>query len=894
MLNAVVNLPRAKCAPAPRLTPKLLVLLLCAAAACGQGTYVNFESKQTSPVRLSPDGTRLFAVNTPDARLSVFDVSQPSHPRLLAEIPVGLEPVSVNPRNNDEVWVVNELSDSISVVSVSQRIVTDTLYVQDEPADVVFAGGKAFVSAGRKNRVTVFDLATHSPLANIVLVGEDPRALAVNTNGTKVYAAFALSGNHTTIVPFTKAPAQPSPTNPDLPPAPQVGLIVDASDTNYTAPKTNIIQYTMPDNDVAEIDVATLAVTRYFSHVGTVNLGLAIRPGSGDLYVANTDARNLVHFEPVLRSHAVDNRISRINIGSGALTHADLNAGIDYSVLPNLAAKSNALAQPTALVFEPDGTSLYVAAFGSDRVARVDADNPANVLARIELCPTAAGSDADPRRKRGPRGLALNASAHRLYVLNRIANSISILDTVNATVLKEIPVGSFDPTPAAVRQGRGFLYDAKLSGNGTMACAACHIDAELDAIAWDLGDPGGQMQTGVTVLPPLNVTFTNNFHPMKGPMTTQTLRGLNGLDPFHWRGDRTNFSHFNIAFPGLMGSTALSTNDMAAYRDFINTIAFPPNPNQNLDRTYPTNFAGGDANAGKNAFFFTNYTTGLSCNSCHSGPPGPGSNKLIIPAAALQESQDFKVPQLRNIYEKMSFNNTAGAVSVGGYGIVHDGTDPTLQVFLSRPVFTNIRNNTTIKNNIAAFVQCFDTGTAPAVGYTRTVLSTNVAAVTVSNDWSLLESQALAGNIDLIAKGTLDGQVHGWLYQTGPANYRPDSTNLPVFTRAQLVAKIQNGDRLSLIGVPPGSGVRMGIDRNTDGVLDGDVPAPALHIGQAGNQAVLNWPYGAAGFALETTPSLPGANWSNVIDPIEIIGDQNVLTNPPTQGARFYRLHRMP
>src|SRR5947209_318011 len=86
----------------------------------GQSSYVNFEGKQTSPVRLSSDGTRLFAVNTPDARLSVFDVTQPSNPLLIAEIPVGVEPVSVNPRTADEVWVVNEVSDSISIVSVSQ------------------------------------------------------------------------------------------------------------------------------------------------------------------------------------------------------------------------------------------------------------------------------------------------------------------------------------------------------------------------------------------------------------------------------------------------------------------------------------------------------------------------------------------------------------------------------------------------------------------------------------------------------------------------------------------------------------------------------------------------------------------------------------------------------
>src|SRR2546421_1081519 len=202
-----------------------------------QATYINFEGKQTSPIRLSPDGTRLFAVNTPDARLSVFDVTQPSNPRLIAEIPVGIEPVSVNPRNNDEAWVVNEVSDSISIVSVSNRMVMDTLYVKDEPVEVVFAGGKAFVTASRKNMIAVFDATTHALLTNIVVFGENPRALAVNVAQTKVYAAFALSGNHTTIIPATNAPPQMTnaipPMNPNLPKPPQVSLIVDATNATY-------------------------------------------------------------------------------------------------------------------------------------------------------------------------------------------------------------------------------------------------------------------------------------------------------------------------------------------------------------------------------------------------------------------------------------------------------------------------------------------------------------------------------------------------------------------------------------------------------------------------------------------------------------------------------------
>ena len=57
--------------------------------------YAHFEARQTHPIGLTPDGTRLLALNSPEGRLSVFDVSNPANPTpvLLAEIPVGLEPV---------------------------------------------------------------------------------------------------------------------------------------------------------------------------------------------------------------------------------------------------------------------------------------------------------------------------------------------------------------------------------------------------------------------------------------------------------------------------------------------------------------------------------------------------------------------------------------------------------------------------------------------------------------------------------------------------------------------------------------------------------------------------------------------------------------------------------
>lgn len=796
------------------------LLLAIARAQVPASAFVNFEARQTNPIRLSPDGRWLFAVNSADARLSVFNITQ-TPPLLSNEIAVGIEPVSVHARTNDEAWVVNELSDSVSVVSVSRGIVVDTIYVKDEPSDVVFAGGLAFVSVAGSNEVRAFNATTHALTATIPLVGQRPRALAVSDDGSKVYVAFAESGNRTTIIPPAMAPPQSAPTNPNLPAPPQVGLIVDAADPQWNP---SVIKYTMPDNDVAEIDTATLTVSRYFPHLGTSNLGLAVQPGTGDLFVTNTDARNLVHFEPNLRAHSVDNRVSRIAIANGALTISDLNPAVDYALLPNPAAQATALAQPTAIAFDPSGAFAYVAAFGSDRIAKLNANG--TVASRIEL----AGGGVDPRNKRGPRGLALNASSGKLYVLNRIANTISVIDTATQNVTAEVPVGAFDPTPVAIRNGRGFLYDARLSGNGTVSCASCHLDGNTDRLAWDLGDPGAAVQAVTAVISVLNISGTFQMHPMKGPMTTQTLKGLKNTDPLHWRGDRGGFDAFNPAFASLLGGSELSQEDIEAFRGFVETLALSPNPNQKLDRTLPAILADGDPVAGRNTFINEQYTQGLTCNSCHSvGNFGSGTNKTITPAALLQESEDFKVPHLRSIYQKTHFNNAPGAVSLDGFGFVHDGDEPTLFSFLSRPLFTKIRNDSVRKTNLSAFILCFDTGAAPAVGYTRTVSATNLNDATTVADWSLLQSQAAAGNIDLIAKGTIGGKRHGLFYDVASASYRSDKTGLGPFSQAQLQAKVASGDTLNLIGVSPGSGQRMGVDRDLNGELDGDGPPFAAY-----------------------------------------------------------------
>lgn len=485
-------------------------LLICAHAAVAQSPFTHFEARQVHPIALTPDGSRLLAVNSPDAQLSIFDAATMT---FFGEVPVGLEPVSVRARTNDEAWVVNEVSDTVTIVALSSKSVIATLRVSDEPCDVVFASGKAFVSCARADVIRVFDAATRADLGSIPLTGDSPRALCASAEGSKVFVAFQLSGNGTTVLPASAAPDQPAPTNPALPAPPKTALIVDAGDPR--------IQYNVLDHDVAEIDATAQTVTRYLSDTGTCLFDIAARPGTDELWVANTEALNLTRFEPALNGHFSDNRLTRIALGSAAVTPFDLNPGIDYGVLPNPTAQSTALAQPMNVVFSSDGTSAWVAAFASDRVARVDPVTGA-VVSRVNV----RTGDSSARNMRGPRGLAFNEAANRLFVLNKLSNTISVVNTSTLAVVTEVPAGPHDPTPIEIREGKGFLFDARLSGNGTVSCGVCHLDADRDGLAWDLGNPGGDMTTTMAANLVIHDTKTRarTMHPMKGPMVTQTLQ----------------------------------------------------------------------------------------------------------------------------------------------------------------------------------------------------------------------------------------------------------------------------------------------------------------------------------------------------------------------------------
>jgi YVTN family beta-propeller protein len=162
--------------------------------------FTNFESAHVHPLDITPDGTKLLAVNTAAGTLEVFQIAGTG---LLntASIPVGIDPVTVRVKSNTEAWVVNQVSDDISIVDLANSKVIRSVATEDEPADVVFTNtspAKAFVSCAQRESVQAFNSTTYALITEVLLKGEQPRALAVN--GNNVYCAFFESGNATTVI----------------------------------------------------------------------------------------------------------------------------------------------------------------------------------------------------------------------------------------------------------------------------------------------------------------------------------------------------------------------------------------------------------------------------------------------------------------------------------------------------------------------------------------------------------------------------------------------------------------------------------------------------------------------------------------------------------------------
>ena len=760
-----------------------VLLIICLGFSChavGQTSrFVNFESPMAHGLALTSDGQTLLAINTPARRLNVYSLSEPDKPSLKNEIPVGLDPVSVAIHHESEAWVVNQISDSVSVIDLDRGVVVETIPVGDRPGDIVFAGEprRAFVTSMNRRCVEVIDPTTRSHVETIPIIGADPRTLAVSQDGKTVWVAIYRSGNGTTIVPFDRAPPPPSPNNPNLPPAPQQGIIVDSRE----AFQKGEIDFELADNDVFAIDAQGLKVMQSYSGAGTAIFNLAEHPTSGELWVANMESLNRIRFEPVLKGRFIENQITRISPATPDDPQViNLNPARGAQPTDRKQAIAEAIAQPTDVVFTPDGNVSFVTSFGTDRLAKLD--DQGKVLSRIDLLPEYTDT-TEPRIKRGPRSLAILPQQSVIYVLNRLSNSISVIDLDSERVVKEVSLT--DPTPDLIREGRGYLFDAKLSAHGTVSCASCHIDGDRDGLAWDLGNPDGELFQNGSAIP---------LHPMKGPLLTQTLKGLEGERIFHWRADRPGLASFNDTFETLLGGEVLDDDDLETFIGYMKSIHFGPSPIGILDHE-PENLS----ESGKE-IFTTRDAIGreganqFRCIDCHTKSTGAGSSGFTGTIG-----QSTKVAQLRGLAERQVM---VSGQRVNGFGYGPDGSSASLAEFLGNTHrFQAIPNQD--RKALEDFLLLFPTEIPSAVGLSCTVHRQNREGLKVREQLEAMIAQAEEGRCLLEAVGELSGKRVALKYQPDLQSFAGITNESEQPGLSALLAKLRTDqDNLSFYCLP--------------------------------------------------------------------------------------------
>ncbi|MDH5392868.1 MAG: hypothetical protein OEY11_06735 [Gammaproteobacteria bacterium] len=902
----------------------LLFLSFVPQLSASEKSYSLFESGQVRPLALSPQRDKLYAVNTPDNTLEIFNVTDQGLQHHLS-IPVGMEPVAVAIANPSEAWVVNHLSDSVSIVSLEsgKERVIKTLLVGDEPRDIVFAGkdaNRAFITTAHRGQnapydpqfstpgigradVWVFDRENlgdglqAEPLTIISLFTDTPRALAVSADKKHVYAAGFKTGTQTTTVWHSIVTANggaPEPTTNYLnEEQPASGLIVKFDGQHWLDESgrqwDDAVKFSLPDKDVFVINAMSNPPAiksesgASISHVGSVLFNMIVNPVNNKVYVTNLDSSNQKRFEghgnfagQTLRGAFVKNRISVIN--GSEIKHRHLNKHIDYTqccaAIPNDENKLS-LSTPMGMAISEDGKTLYVAAFGSAKVAVYDTKKLEDDSFYPSLHNQINISGG------GASGLVLDEARKRLYVLTRFDNSISVIDTTSKKEIRHLAM--YNPEPDSVTQGRPLLYNAAhTSSRGDSSCASCHIFGDMDQLAWDLGDPDedsfpmlGKFRNTAEIL---GVNIKHEFSPMKGPMTTQSLRGMANHGPMHWRGDRTNagvdnntqpdsgqfdeqsaFKKFNPAFVGLIGrNEALSNEDMNAFTQFILQLMYPPNPVRNLDNS----LTAGQQEAFER-FMGPKTDTNFGCAECHQldrqanaeygvAKPGFFGTDGFYSLTRLSK-QGLKVPHLRNIYQKIGmfgFPNIPQLIpdvpgqenqhmgdQIKGFGLQHDGSRGT--VFLQQSgrgfIFREPGQNgpkdpgnaggydpdrsvgDIQRKNMESLMLAFDSNLFPVVGQQVTVNAANYDSVAARID--LLMQQAELQRCDLVVRQSIN---RGYLYR-GAGKYQSSLVADSSITDSQLraLAKKLDGE-LTFTCVPPGSGQRIALDRDEDGVYNLD------------------------------------------------------------------------
>ena len=531
---------------------------------------------------------------------------------------------------------------------------------------ITLDGTTVFVVSPDSGSVSAIDTASESKLDELV-VGRDPRILAVGPDGHRLYVTSQASATLTILdtQPFsirTTLRVGPEPYGVVADPTGHLVYVaasgaarIDVVDTVLAQVVDTIATQARPKGLALSEDGTRLYVTHFLS--GTVSV-IDLESRSVRTVIATGPESNIAQ-RIVL--HPTQNRAYLPHIRSNVSNPHPL---FDTTLFPvvsviDLATDQHLLHErlelsvvdrpvnlPFDLALSSDGQRAHLVYLGSGDMSVIDLESR-QVVAHIEV--------GD-----GPRGLVLTPDDHKAYVANALSDDVSVVNLSTFEEVTRIPVTS-SPLSPQVKRGKLLFTSSRstrVSRDRWMSCESCHADGEQDGRTWQFPD---------------------------GPRNTTNLRGLAHTQPLHWSADRDEVQDFEFTIRELQAGTGLIEDgepqpelgqpnaglsaDLDALAAFVESLQPKPSPFRRADGTLTP-----EARRGQAVF----HRADVGCAACHVPPlftdlrrhdigTGNGPGELLGPA--------FDTPSLRGVWHTAPYLHDGSAVTLRDVVVTHNPTD---------------------------------------------------------------------------------------------------------------------------------------------------------------------------------------------------------------------------
>jgi len=579
-------------------------------------SQIIFDAAQNTVWNVNPDNETIAAIDAATFNKK-FEVTVGKEPGTLAKAPDGT------------IWVVVQGEATIKVLDAVTGAILNTISLPyaSRPYGIVFSpdGQSAFVTLQATGGLAKLSPITRSIIA-IVNAGPTPRGIAMSAASDRIFITRFIS--------------------PD-----DHGEVVEVNPFSLNIVRTfNLALDPGPDTEDKGRGIPNYLSSPTISPDGR-RLWI---PSKKDNIVRGLERDGLaLDFESTVRTI-----VSQIDLMSNA---EDLGSRRDL----------NNRDMAVAVCFSHLGDYAFVAAQGSNTIDVFDTYNN-SLVTSIENAGHA------------PQGLALSSDGAKLFVHSFLSRAVLVYDVSNIVSsasssfqqLAEVQTANTELLHPIVFEGKRIFYNAKdprMSQDGYLSCASCHLDGNHDGRTWDFTDRGEGFRNTTSLLGRRGagqgrVHWTANFDEIQD--FENDIRFAFGGDGFMPDAD-FNAGTRNQPLGDSKAGRSLPLDALAAYVSSL--IAVHPSPYCNADGSLTA-----DGQAGKVLF------QQLNCSTCHAGNDFTDSQ-----SGALHDVGTIKPTSGKRIGETLTGIDTPtlrGLWETAPY--LHDGSAATIM-----DVLTSANNN---------------------------------------------------------------------------------------------------------------------------------------------------------------------------------------------------------